>query len=134
MIEQGEFTTEGLAQGMEREIPQLEAVVGTTYNVITREEAKANKINRTPFMEKVVETVRNFKPFNPNQDPDDPEGGRPRVAIAGAGGATYNIYVDDIDVNVEGSGDGSDEDIHEIVQEAQEEFGRKLLEALKDKR
>lgn len=134
MIEQGEFTTEGLAQGMEREIPQLEAVVGTTYNVITREEAKANKINRTPLMEKVVETVRNFKPFNPNQDPDDPEGGRPRVAIAGAGGATYNIYVDDIDVNVEGSGDGSDEDIHEIVQEAQEEFGRKLLEALKDKR
>ncbi len=134
MIEYGEFTTEGLAKGMEREIPQLEAVVGTTYNVITREEAKENAINRTPLMERVVEKVRNFKPFNPNLDQDDPEGGRQRVAIAGAGGATYYIYVDDIDVNIEGSGDGDDGDIYEIVEEAQEEFGRKLLEALRDKK
>lgn len=134
MVEYGEYTTEGLADGMEDRIPRLEAVVGTTYNVITREEEKANKLNRPSHIQNAVEKVRNFRPFSPNQDPDDPDKPRPRVAVAGAGGATYNIYIDDIDVNVGGSGDGSDEDIHEIVDEAQEEFGRKLLEALKDKK
>lgn len=134
MIEQGEFTTEGLAEGMEDRIPRLEAVVGTTYRVITREDEKANKITRPSFMQNAVEKVRNFNPFNPNQDPDDPDRPRPKVAIAGAGGTTYNIYVDDIDVNIEDSGDESDEDIHGIVEQAQEEFGRKLLEAIIDKK
>ena len=119
---------------MEDRIPRLEAVVGTTYNVITKEEEKANKLNRPSRIQDAVEKVRNFRPFSPNQDPDDPDKPRPRVAVAGPGGATYNIYIDDIDVNVGGSGDGSDEDIHEIVDEAQEEFGRKLLEALRDKK
>lgn len=138
MIEYGEFTTEGLAKGIEDRIPKLEAVVGTTYEVITKEEAKENKITRTPILQQAYEKIKSFRPFYPVFEPDDPEGGNkpiPRVALAGAGGGTtYNIYIDDIDVNVSGTGDGSNEDIYEIVEQAQEEFGRKLLEALKDKK
>ena len=138
MIEYGEFTTEGLAKGIEERIPKLEAVVGTTYEVITKEEAKENKITRTPILQQAYEKIKSFRPFYPVFEPDDPEGGNkpiPRVALAGAGGGTtYNIYIDDIDVNVSGTGDGSNEDIYEIVEQAQEEFGRKLLEALKDKK
>ena len=138
MIEYGEFTTEGLAKGIEDRIPKLEAVVGTTYEVITKEEAKENKITRTPILQQAYEKIKSFRPFYPVFEPDDPEGGNKptaRVALAGAGGGTtYNIYIDDIDVNVSGTGDGSNEDIYEIVEQAQEEFGRKLLEALKDKK
>lgn len=136
MIEYGKFTTEGLAIGMEDEIPKLESVVGTTYSVIAGEDNKVNKISRSPFIEKIVEKAKSFNPFNPDSDTDTPSQPkpRPRVAMAGGGGITYNIYVDDIDVNLTGT-DGEDgEDVHEVVEKAQAEFGRKLLQALKDKK
>lgn len=136
MIEYGKFTTEGLALGMEDKIPRLESVVGTTYDVVANEDNKASKINRSPFIEKVVEKAKKYNPFNPDPDTDTPNNPKPRpkVAMAGAGGVTYNIYIDDIDVDVTGTGDGSDGDIHKVVEEAQSEFGRKLLQALKDKK
>lgn len=133
MMEIGGYTTEGMAIGMEKEMPKLEKVTGRSYNVIAGEDRKQNKIMRPRFVEKVIETVKTIKPFNPKSDGDDPDN-RPRVAVAGGGGATYYINIDDIDVNIDGGGSGSDEDIHGIVEEAQEKFGRKLLKALKDKK
>lgn len=133
MMEIGGYTTEGMAVGMEKEMPRLERATSRSYQVLTREDEKSNKIIRPRFMERVTGAVNRLNPFGTGSDGDDPEN-RPKVAVAGGGGVTYNIYVDDIDVNVDGGGTGSDEDIHEIVEEAQEEFGRKLLKALKDKK
>lgn len=131
MMEYGGYTTEGLAVGMEDETPRLQEAVGRTYDVVTREDTKVNNAFRSPFAEKVVNKVRNFNPFNPN--PDDPDNPRPQVAqVAGVGGVTYQINIDDIDVTLTDSGD--DGDIEEIVNEAQNEFGRKLLAAIKDKK
>lgn len=135
MMELGEFTTEGMALGMEEKIPRLEAVVGTTYDVIAKEDNKINKVDRTGFAERVVNKVRELNPFNYDPDPDGQ--GKPRpipVAVAGGGGggSTYNIYIDDIDVNISEREDG--EDIDTVVEKAQEEFGRKLLQAIKDKK
>lgn len=138
MMEYGEFTTEGLAKGMEDRMPLLEAVVGTTYKVMTSEQSKADKISGkgSTLMEKVVERVKEIKPFNPKSDPDD-GGGKKRVALAGAGGQVvyYNVNIDNIDVSTGGvSENTSDQDLKEMVDEAQTEFARKLLEALKDKK
>ena len=120
MMEYGEYTTEGLAVGMEDKIPRLEEVVGTTYNVITQEETKINKVNRTPFKPIVTD--------DPGPKP------KPQVALAGSGQSITIVQIDNIDVETGTVNENaSDEDLREIVEEAQEEFGKKLLEALRDK-
>lgn len=137
MMEYGGYTTEGLAVGMEKQMPKLESVVGTTYNVIAKEDSKIDKVERTGFGERVMNKVRDLNPFNQDPDTDGPGKPKPKprpVAVAGGGGVVYNIYIDDIDVNLPGT-DGEDgEDVHEVVEKAQVEFGRKLLQALKDKK
>jgi len=152
MMEYGGFTTEGLAKGIKNKIPKLETVVGTTYKVITDKGEnkknllknffdmtipKAEKLKEVPFFQKVVEKTKKIKPYIMKSDSDEPQDNIPVVAAAGSGGGnTYIIKIDNIDVNIDGpeSNGDSDEDIREIVQEAQEEFGRKLLEALRDKK
>lgn len=121
MVEYGEFTTEGLATGMEDRMPRLREVAGSTYNVITRDEARKDKVNRNPFK------------FRPSDDPNPRP--RPQVAMAGGGQTVNIIQIDKVEVET-GSvdGDTTDEELREIVDEAQEEFGRKLLEALRDKK
>lgn len=135
MMEYGGYTTEGLAIGMENKMPKLEAVVGTTYEVIAREDLKNERLSRGGFGERVANVAQKLNPFRDSDDPDNP--GKPRlkptpVAVAGGGGATYNIYIDDIDVDISGGEDG--EDVETVVEKAQEEFGRKLLQAIKDKK
>lgn len=212
MIEVGEFTTEGLAEGIENKTRSLDKVTETTANrvinnlsyaqstevsdssgeidylkgedknikvkysneieepsvlkrlgsilyknifedvnvnsekgkIMYENEIKTPKLKELTnkiFYKSVAEEPRleevrsnsNRRPYVVKTYNDDTGDDKPTVAVAGAGGVTYYINVDDIDVNIEGEG-GSDEDIHAIVEEAQAEFGKKLLKALKDKK
>lgn len=44
------------------------------------------------------------------------------------------VIIDGVEVNIVESGNSDDESMYKIVEDAQKEFGRKLLEALKDKK
>jgi hypothetical protein len=96
---------------------------------------KAEKLKEIPFFQKVVEKTKKIKPYITKSESDEPQSDIPVVAAAGSGGGnSYYINIDNIDVNLDRAENGDNEDIYEIVQEAQEEFGRKLLEALRDKK
>lgn len=215
MMEYGEYTTEGLAVGMEDRIPKLETVVENTYEVandlgqiqsigddsfqnsIIQDNLRlkpvndpmdytiiSEKLDTKPLFEKILyknqvetpeiddihrnieyrnkmqspvlkpltnsifyrnifekprtkdlESVSSKKPFMVQTDSGEP---KPRVALAGPGGSGQSItivQIDNIDVETGTVNENaSDEDLREIVEEAQEEFGKKLLEALRDKK
>lgn len=138
MMEYGEFTTEGLALGMEDKIPRLQAVVGTTYDVIAREDDKVNKVNMGGFTERIISKVREINPFNYDPDPNSQGKPKPRpVAVAGGGGGS-NIYQFNIGKpEFDFSGLGSDidpEEVEQMVDEGLEKFGKSLLQAIKDKK
>ncbi|ABR48716.1 phage tail tape measure protein, TP901 family [Alkaliphilus metalliredigens QYMF] len=149
--EYGEFTTEGLAVGIKDKIPQLQTAINNVHKVVTDDEMatkepllksfiemslpKSEKLKEMPMFQKVIEKTKEIRSnISKVTGEEKPKKAQP-VAVAGGGGATYYINIDNVDVDVSSSGkDGDGEDIHEVVQAAQEEFGRKLLEALKDKK
>lgn len=150
-MEYGGFTTEGLAVGIEDKIPQLQTAINNVHKVVTDDEMatkepllksfvemslpKSEKLKERPMFQKVTEKTKEIKStISKVTGGEKPKKAQP-VAVAGGGGVTYYINIDNVDVDVSSSGeDGGGEDIHEVVQAAQEEFGRKLLEALKDKK
>lgn len=138
MMEYGEFTTEGLAMGMEDKIPKLEAVVGTTYNVIAHEQNRADKLSGrgSTTIERVIERIKEIRPFNPGYDPGDPDPKPgPRVAMAGAGGGTviYQFEIGRPEFDFSGLGSGVEpEEVEEMVDEGLDKFGQELLDKLRN--
>ena len=150
-MEYGEFTTEGLAVGIKDKIPQLQTAINNVHKVVTDDEMatketllksfiemslpKSEKLKEIPMFQKIIEKTKEIRStISKVTGEEKPKKAQP-VAVAGGGGVTYYINIDNVDVDVSSSGeDGGGEDIHEVVQAAQEEFGRKLLEALKDKK
>lgn len=119
MMEYGGFTTEGLAIGMEKQFPMLERVSGGTVDVITREQAKEMKV--------MGSSPTNI--FNSQKS-------TPQVAVAtGGGGNTTIINIDGTTIEVSGTNeDGGSKTDEEMIDEAMRKFGKKLLDALKDKK
>ena len=111
----------------------LEQVSGSTVDVITREQAREMNIIGSSPIDRVMEKVRNFEPTNIfNNSPKT----NPQVAVAtGGGGNTTIINIDGTTIEVSGTNeDGGSKTDEEMIDEAMRKFGKKLLDALKDKK
>lgn len=137
MIEYGKFTTEGLAVGMEEEIPRLERATSKSYNVITREEEKKNRIFRPGFVERVSRSIKSPRRFHQGEEPSGQVAEQPQVAVAGTGSSEtiYQFSMDGMEFNFDGLGDYLEPgEVKELVEDGLQDFGERLLRSLRDKK
>ena len=134
MMEVGEFTTEGLAVGMDNEVPVLEKSANRTVDIIEENQVKQYSERKSP-LEKVVEKVSGYNPMNVFNDNKESQ---PQFALAtagGGGGSTTIINIDGTNIEIsEKNENGEDKTDKEIVEEAMSEFGKAILDALKGRK
>lgn len=134
MIEYGGFTTEGLALGMEKEMPKLEKASSGNVDIIEENQVKQYSERKSP-LEKVVEKVSGYNPMNVFNDNKESQ---PQFALAtagGGGGTTTIINIDGTNIEIsEKDENGEDKTDKEIVEEAMTEFGKAILDALQGRK
>ena len=134
MMEVGEFTTEGLAIGMDNEVPVLEKSANRTVDIIEENQVKQYSERKSP-LEKVVEKVSGYNPMNVFNDNKESQPQFSLATAGGGGGTTTIINIDGTNIEIsEKDENGEDKTDKEIVEEAMTEFGKAILDALKGRK